>query len=1662
GENQLTANEIANLSAGSYTFTYKAVNGCGLTTAKNITFVVNQNPTISASVVTSHVCGNSGEINVSTNNGTTPYSYTINGSAVDVVDGKISNLSPNSYTIEVTDNNGCKNDVGALLINPSIALSAGSLVPISSFCANENVTPVFEFQTLPSGGSGNFTYKWTKGTESAVLGTDASYTPSLPKENGKYIPGTYTYTVTIIDQADPACGTVSLPAVVVVKPQPAVVLNASSTKSCDEDVTFTAVPSGANTGVGYQYDWNDDNEDYGNINKKTYSLSQASKLEVNLKVTVKADGCVSDTANASATIYASPTLGDFTNPADLCANIEFYNVSVALNGGYTNGDNIYTWKNGDQSYGNSMSAVIPVKNSCGDAYGYSVSVKNVESGCESAVKSGSFTTSISESIIKDAADIAPIILTGGVNCKFAVPFDDIKDAVGFQTSCGLIASNWSFKIDGVEANSATRIDSDKDVLVTVTDGCNRDVHTTVTLKAPSPLEWNGDQSIVNVDCKGNANGQIALSVTGGVTPYSYAKTSLAVDADGWQTSNVFENLSAGTYTMAARDANGCKIEKDLIVAEPVKALDAIISGSANVCKDETSPVQVVVSGGTAPYKVTVAGQTIVGESEQTDFVYNLTAGTYTADIVDANNCTFRTSSTVTIGEYESLKTALQFVNDPTSQTICEGQIKNQISVSAESYKEDALSYTWKKNDVAFDNNKSTYTPTETAVGVYNYLVSVYDGCTKKTYDINDPYIFTIKKKPTVEITVPEGSNCDGSDVVLSTVTNRVGTEDYKFKWNDTNSSTTETLTVQKSGTYTVTVSLEECSATATKTISLNSRPANPTLTVSKETSCEETIIFTASGAVSGDVYVWTNNIKGNESVIETKSPTQHIDFVSGENTQSVIGDWSVQIKDTKGCLSAIPARKTAIIYKKPTFDIVVPTDVCPNATNYPLSVNVTYAANNNYSVAWSNNVVQDNQTPSQAIMNKVADECGRTYSFNVKVTDAHCQRTESGSFTTKKSSVSDLNLTLKNDNIDLVGTNCEFKVPDVVSGSTFSSICGINNVKTITQSVASGTVITSSQTITVTATDLCGTSITKDVALNIPSNILAGKTLSANVKNVKCNGNNNGEVTLSVEGLTGSGYTYYLTNSSQNFQNNNGEFSNLPVGTYSGKIVDPNGCSLTNPNVKVSEPAPFVATIPSELSVCPGSTDGSIDVINISGGTAPYTVSVDGATASAVSNGKSTIVGLKKGEYSITVKDNNGCSVVGKLTVTEYNKPEVTITGAASVCEGNSVTLVANPNAGAEPTVIYSWVKAISAPTDDAYSVFNAGATQTVSAPSDWNGKTEYSETWFVKVKDGHGCLSDAASATATIMKSPELTLTQNGFKCEETVTFTAESATATSYSWKENDGAWSEFSTETTKTLNYVDADASTTWYVKAKNAQNCESEVKYATGYVYKKPDVSIVGDVTTLCEHGTLSGELKSNADFKTYSWKKNGSTVVGTEKSYTATAPGSYTLTVTDAHCENTTSAYVISNSTFVIESVNAVNPLCHSGLGSIEVKVKDGAADYQYVLNPESPVANAESPVAKSDANHTFTDLAAGSYTVKVIDGNGCEVAENDLTITIPTELKIDTWSVANAEVCEGTTADITLKVSGGTAPYSYKVNTDDAVAMGDGASTATISKTQGT
>jgi len=1691
GSTALTADDIKNLSVGNHIFTYKAVNGCGLSTDKNIPFVVNQNPTLDASIVEGYeyVCGNNGQIKISTSGGTAPYSYTINGVSYDLQnDGKVSGLAPNNYSIEVVDINGCEDNVDGLIIRHQAQFNEGSLNPIAPICANEDVTPVISFKTLPSGGSGEFVYNWFNGNVEISGATESSYTPSLPKESmtGKYVPGTYTYTVTVTDQKGSDCGYVSHTATIVVKPQPAVTLKTSSAKSCDEDIVFTAEPSGAKTGVGYLYKW--DNEAYGDFKTKTLTLPLSiAKTDATYKVVVKADGCESEPASASAAVYASPELGEFSLPEDLCANKVSYNVSVNLNSnkGYTRGDNIYTWKVGNQTFGTSSSVVVPVKNSCGDVYNFSVSVKNVESECESVVKLGSFSTSIDEPTIKNATEIDPILLTDGVSCKFAVPFDKIKTAVGLNTSCDLIASEWSFMIDGTEVNSETRIDSDKDVLVTVTDACNRSVHTTVQLKVPSPLIWNGTQSVVDVDCKGDNNGQISLSVAGGVAPYAYAKTSLDVNAAGWQTSGVFTGLSASTYTMSAKDANGCKIEKNLTVSEPANPLTGTIAGNATVCKDTKSPVTVTVSGGTAPYVVTVGGDTKTGNDTQTEFSFDLPAGTYVAEITDAKSCHFVTSTSAIINEYVDLKTAIQFTNNPASQTICEGAIKNKITVSATSYSsaDDALTYIWKiNNGDVLSNHTSEHTPLETAVGVYDYTVSVVDGCTKKTYTVDKPYRFTINKKPTAKIKVPEENNCEGSSVVLSVETNRVDGENYTFEWNDPDKSTTESLTVSKDGNYVVKVTLGNCSASDKKQVKFGSRPANPTLTITKETSCEESIIFTASGAKPGETYVWKHN---GEPKDMTSSTTQ-IDYVGGE---SVTGSWTVSIKNDIGCESEKPATKTATIYKKPTFEINVPTNACPIDDSYPLSIDVGYAAGGNYSVKWSNNVVPDNQVAAKAVINKKTDVCGSTYSFDVTVTDAHCQTTKTGSFVTKKSTASDLSLTINPNVHNLTGTDCVFKVPNVITGyTTFSTICDVTKPTTITQSVAEGEVIDGSKTITVTATDFCGTSITENVTLNVPVNELTGKILDATVTNVMCSGENDGKVTLSVDGLNGSGYTYCLTDNGQyNVNSDNGEFIKVPFGTYTASVKDKNGCMLNNPTVKVSQPEPLSATIPTTLSVCPGSSDGSIEITNISGGTAPYTVTVTNATASVVSEGKSIVSGLAKGSYSIKVSDKNGCEKEETLVVTEYEKPSVNIEGEASVCEGDFVKLDAKSNANAAPTVIYSWVKSDVSPDDSEYSIFNAGASKTVAAPAstEWNGRTVYSETWYVKIKDGHGCVSDATSATATIMKKPEVTLDKEDVVLcyDKTTTISANDVAGYTYTWMKNGSPYGDNSASIT-----TDNEHGVTTYSLTVFNGTCTSDPK-TVSVTQPSSDLSLVHVESNPSAYGLNDGSFTITVDGGYGGYKycimstANEECTPETEILETAgkyeisvsdVAAGEYYYTIADKQgCKDTVLISIVNEGAPNIDW-STTDALCNKDNSDDDAKfgIITATSSYkEFTLKMKEPSTGYVDVVSTEEGGMYvagFTGLPAGVYTVEyVLNENPDITKEETFTITEPDLFTFSLDYGTGTAPCDMNYNEVVIsKVSGGSAfdvtdPSKNYFDDKYEVAYSDNETEATVSYVDG-
>ncbi|MEO8416605.1 MAG: gliding motility-associated C-terminal domain-containing protein, partial [Ginsengibacter sp.] len=140
-------------------------------------------------------------------------------------------------------------------------------------------------------------------------------------------------------------------------------------------------------------------------------------------------------------------------------------------------------------------------------------------------------------------------------------------------------------------------------------------------------------SIVDATC-GSNNGSITLgAVTGGTSPYSYAFNG------GTFTSNsVYLNLSAGTYSIAIRDVNGCNFTTSATVKNSNGATVTAVVTNAS-CGASNGSITATGSGGVTPYQFSIDGTTF----QASNVFLNLAANSYTVTIKDANNCTNSTT-----------------------------------------------------------------------------------------------------------------------------------------------------------------------------------------------------------------------------------------------------------------------------------------------------------------------------------------------------------------------------------------------------------------------------------------------------------------------------------------------------------------------------------------------------------------------------------------------------------------------------------------------------------------------------------------------------------------------------------------------------------------------------------------------------------------------------------------------------------------------------------------------------------------------------------------------------------------------------------------------------------------------------------------------------------
>ena len=180
-----TTNALSNITAGTYSFTVTDDNGC--TASASITLTEPSELNALSSVTSSYngtevscVSASDGEAIVNATGGTGSYSYSWSDPSNQAT-AAVSGLAAGTYTVTVTDANGCTVESNVTLTAPTaLTVDAGT----DQFsCPGENV----RLAAIGSGGTGTTSFLWSTGetTTSITVNpvTSSSYSVTITDQN---------------------------------------------------------------------------------------------------------------------------------------------------------------------------------------------------------------------------------------------------------------------------------------------------------------------------------------------------------------------------------------------------------------------------------------------------------------------------------------------------------------------------------------------------------------------------------------------------------------------------------------------------------------------------------------------------------------------------------------------------------------------------------------------------------------------------------------------------------------------------------------------------------------------------------------------------------------------------------------------------------------------------------------------------------------------------------------------------------------------------------------------------------------------------------------------------------------------------------------------------------------------------------------------------------------------------------------------------------------------------------------------------------------------------------------------------------------------------------------------------------------------------------------
>jgi len=290
----------------------------------------------------------------------------------------------------------------------------------------------------------------------------------------------------------------------------------------------------------------------------------------------------------------------------------------------------------------------------------------------------------------------------------------------------------------------------------------------------------------DIACFDAATGVIEVAVTGGTAPYQYAINDQPLGGN-----NIFEDLAAGTYLIVVADNAGCANELEVTLTQPASALQPTATITQPACFGAaTGVIEVMVTGGTAPYQYAINDQPLGGNNVFED----LAAGTYL--IVVADNAGCANELEVTLTQPASALQSTATITQPACLGATDGAIAVSVSGGTAPY-----TYLW-------SNEATVPEVSNLATGTYTLITTDENGC--QLYDT-----FHIEHSgDSLFIDLgPDRTLCAQQAAVLSV---DMEAEDASYSWTADNGFTSDAaqVTVSDPGTYTLTVTTPEgCTAT---------------------------------------------------------------------------------------------------------------------------------------------------------------------------------------------------------------------------------------------------------------------------------------------------------------------------------------------------------------------------------------------------------------------------------------------------------------------------------------------------------------------------------------------------------------------------------------------------------------------------------------------------------------------------------------------------------------------------------------------------------------------------------------------------------------------------------------------------------------------------------